>query len=277
MTSLDFVAVGPQRTGTTWMHEVFEPHPQLCLPRHVKETMFFDRYYQKGSGWYEAHFKHGTAGQIRGEFGPTYFDCPDAPARIHAMNPICKIIVNVRNPIDRALSLYRHHLTRGRLRGTFREAFDTHPRILDSGRYSVHIPRWINQFGSERIHYVALDDIYERPAVLTGGVCDFLGISYDVDLDWSKSKVGAPNVPWSRRLAGAAVKTSNWLHGKRLHWLVHTAKRWRIQKLFLAGATHPLPQLTGEEREELLKVYSDDIAYLEELLDRSFENWRAAA
>ena len=142
---LNFVCVGPQRTGSTWLHQHLTQHPAICFPQDVKETMFFDRYYEKGLSWYTAHFTHRGEKQLCGEIAPTYFDVDVVPTRLHQLNPECRIIINLRNPVSRTLSLYRHHLSKGRVRGSFEEAVLQMPRIIDSGKYALHIPRWLNK------------------------------------------------------------------------------------------------------------------------------------
>lgn len=63
---LDFVAVGPEKTGTTWIYSYLK-EPGVCFPLEVKEIFFFDKFYNKGLGWYMCHFKHCQAESRKGE------------------------------------------------------------------------------------------------------------------------------------------------------------------------------------------------------------------
>ena len=85
---VDFLGVGPQRTGSSWLHGRLSGHPGLRFPRHVKETMFFDERYGRGVEWYAACFLPGHENTQTGEFGPTYFDTAEA---IHRMSVEGKI------------------------------------------------------------------------------------------------------------------------------------------------------------------------------------------
>lgn len=161
--TIDFVGIGPQRTGSSWLYQMLQFHPTMCFPNNVKETMFFEKYYNKGMSWYAAHFRHQTAGQICGEIGPTYFDIETAPAQIYQLNSKCKIIVNLRHPVQRALSLYRHYLSLGKVRGNFSQAVVQMPRLIDAGKYSKHLPRWLETFGKERVFTIFLDEIESQP------------------------------------------------------------------------------------------------------------------
>jgi hypothetical protein len=72
----DFIAVGPPRTGTTWLHGVL--YHRVSLPRGVKETYFFDHFYAKGLNWYSHYFGDSADGHRVGEIAPTYFASAEA-------------------------------------------------------------------------------------------------------------------------------------------------------------------------------------------------------
>lgn len=110
---LNFVAVGPQRTGTTWMYEMLRRHPKICVPEAVKETMFFDRYYERGLDWYRQYYREAGTDQLCGEVAPTYFDVPEVPARTQDISSGCTIFITLRNPVERARSLFLHNLKKG--------------------------------------------------------------------------------------------------------------------------------------------------------------------
>src|SRR5439155_1562759 len=100
----DFIAVGPGRTGTTWLHEVLKGH--VGLPE-IKEIQFFKWHYEKGLRWYASHFTKCPAGRPVGEICPVYFNSEIARSRIAEDLPRCKIICSLRDPVDRAYSHYR--------------------------------------------------------------------------------------------------------------------------------------------------------------------------
>src|SRR5687767_13691009 len=134
---LDFVCIGPQRAGTTWLYECMRNHPCLLVPSSVKETYFFDRHYQRGFDWYWGHFasRHGA---IYGEIAPTYLTSTEAHSRIHGHNANCRILAVLRDPVERAYSLFLHERRKGRVSGSFLEAIRSHPNILEGSRYARH-------------------------------------------------------------------------------------------------------------------------------------------
>ena len=100
----DFIAVGPPRTATTWLHEVLQGH--VCLPADRKETDFFTRFYDRGLDWYADYFRHCEGEIPVGELSPMYFASPPG-ARGFARSAGCKIICSLRDPVERAYSNYR--------------------------------------------------------------------------------------------------------------------------------------------------------------------------
>ena len=113
----DFLIIGTQRGGTTSLHRYLDAHP--CVgPAANKDLHFFDRRYHKGLAWYQGHFPtfiekyyaehlRGRA-FVTGEASPSYLFHPFAPKRVAKAMPHVKLIVLLRNPIDRAYSQYHH-------------------------------------------------------------------------------------------------------------------------------------------------------------------------
>ncbi len=107
----DFLVIGAMRSGTTSLHDLLVQHPEI-VPGIKKEVHYFDLQYDHGERWYRAHFPLQTSlklnGQLTGEASPYYLSHPLAPARAAATVPNAKLIVVLRNPIDRAYSHYWH-------------------------------------------------------------------------------------------------------------------------------------------------------------------------
>ncbi|MDY6784004.1 MAG: sulfotransferase domain-containing protein [Cyanobacteriota bacterium] len=268
---LDLVGVGPQRTGSSWLYQMLQSHPALCFPKNVKETMFFEKYSSKGLSWYAAHFRHQTDGQICGEIGPTYFDIETAPQQIYQLNPRCKIIVNLRHPLHRALSLYRHYLALGKVKGSFSQAAVQMPRLIDAGKYSKHLLRWIETFGEERVFLLLLDDIESQPDRVLEKIYDFLKIESIEVPNRVKEKINSATMPRLPILAKIATKIAIYLRANRWHNIVELGKKLGLRKVY--AGQKALPGLTGEEKERLLNIYQEDIIFVEYLTKKSLKKW----
>lgn len=271
---LHFVGVGPQRTGTSWLNQMLHCHPSLCLPKDVDEPMFFDVYFGKGIQWYTTRFNSRKLAQLCGDISPTYFDVENVPDRIYQMNPNCKIIVNLRNPISRAVSLYRHHLSKGRVRGSFTDAVSQMPRIITSGEYAKHLPRWLGKFGSEQILFILLDDIKTNPQSVYNNICEFLGISMHPLPQTGYKKINPITMPRYFWLAKINARIVTWLISKNLFAIVKLGKRLGLRKLVYEGWDKKMPELIPSEMRWLIKQYEADIVYLENLLERDLSIWR---
>ncbi|MDY7015311.1 MAG: sulfotransferase domain-containing protein [Cyanobacteriota bacterium] len=267
----DFVGVGPQRTGSSWLYQMLQSHPSLCFPKNVKETMFFEKYYDRGLAWYAAHFNERREGQLCGEIGSTYFDVEMAPERIHQLNPHCKIIINLRHPLQRAESLYRHALSLGEVEGSFSNAVAQKPRIVEAGYYSRHLPRWLETFGRDRIFWILLEDIQSQPDRVLKSIYDFLEIEAIELPDGAKGKINTATMPRFPLLAKIATQIAIYLRANRWHRVVELGKALGLRRVYTGSKT--LPSLTLEEREELFKLYQKEVEFVENLTRRSLPEW----
>ena len=128
-----FLGIGVPRSGTTWLHELFKTHPQVYVPKYRKEINFFNKNYERGIDWYEKYFPSDVrAGKYRaiGEITPFYLFHDECIERILKMPSITKLIVNLRNPVNRAYSFYVIMIQNGKCVGTFEECMSQHPVIL---------------------------------------------------------------------------------------------------------------------------------------------------
>ena len=107
MTKPNFLIIGAQRCGTTSLYNYLIQHPQI-VPSSKKEVHFFDLNFHLGQSWYEKHFPEVSDNILTGEASPYYIFHPLCPKRIFDYDPSVKLIVILRNPIDRAYSHYRH-------------------------------------------------------------------------------------------------------------------------------------------------------------------------
>jgi glycosyltransferase involved in cell wall biosynthesis len=268
---LHFAGIGPQRTATTWLYEMLSRHPSIAFPGGVKETKFFDERFQKGLAWFERHFADAAPGQIRGEIAPTYFDDDAARARLKRAFPDLKVIVNLRNPVDRAFSLYRLELMKGRVSGGFKEAAAKNSRIITSGHYARYCPRWEAEFGRDRVLYLVHEDISADPAAVLDCVYDFIGVPRVAMPSLVDERFSMTDVPRHPPLARIFSRTATFLRSHRAHWLVNLGKKAGLRAIYGGGRAQPL---TAELRENLLQVFEPDIRWVEERTGRVFPQWR---
>ncbi len=196
-----FLLVGGQRCGTTSLFEALAQHPAVHRPPGRKGIHYFDVSYHHGMAWYRGHFPlaiRPPSRAITGESSPYYMFHPLAAERIARDLPGVKLVVALRDPVERAYSAHAHELARGyetepferaiemesrRLRGeTRRLSADPtasshahrHQAYLARGRYIEQLERLEALVGRARIHVVDSGAFFASPEPVFGALLDFL-------------------------------------------------------------------------------------------------------
>ena len=114
----DFLYIVPDNAASTWIYEVFRQHPEIFMSP-AKELFFFDYYFRKGWPWYLRHFRRARAEKpVIGEVSHDYLFSSEACNTIFASLPAVRLMVCLREPIDRAFSSYLYMLKQGRISGS---------------------------------------------------------------------------------------------------------------------------------------------------------------
>lgn len=199
----DFLVIGVMKGGTTSMFQYLAAHPQV-RPPFRKEIKFFDIHYTKGLNWYRAHFPlqfKMEDGAVTGEATPYYIFHPLAAQRVAKVLPGAKLIVMLRNPVDRAYSHYSHMRRVGREPLSFEDALASEPdrlageaekiiadpncstfvhvhySYLARGRYAEQLPRWFEHFPHEQVLILPSEGLTTAPAQVFQKALDFLGLN----------------------------------------------------------------------------------------------------
>ena len=102
----NFLYIGPDKSGSTWMYNILSQHPECYVPT-IKDIYFFDQFYYKGIDWYLSFFKDASHNyKAVGELSHDYLYSKKAAERIFFHYPKVKLITCLRNPIDRTFSNY---------------------------------------------------------------------------------------------------------------------------------------------------------------------------
>jgi LPS sulfotransferase NodH len=266
-----FIAVGPQRTGTTWLHTVLAGH--AGLPRGVKEPQFFDRHYHKGIAWYAAHFSHCRVGCQIGEIAPTYFHSPQARRRIASTIPDCRIICTLRDPVERVYSLYKLMRQYGWTRASFEEALERHAEMLDSSRYGTHVGDWLELFGREQVLVMFYEDLKTDPDGYLTAVCSFLGIAKPRSTSVVKRVNESAPAARYYHLARLSQAVADWLRSHRAYPVISVAKRLGLRELVFGGG-ESVPPVDPALAVRLRARLTPEVERLEELVGRDLSAWR---
>ncbi|MEG4939279.1 tetratricopeptide repeat protein [Microcoleus sp. F4-D5] len=189
----NFIIIGCQRCGTTSLYTYLAQHPQILTPIK-KEMDFFSWHFDRGIDWYLAHFPPMPRGEqfVTGEASPSYFDFRKAPERLYSLFPETKLIVLLRNPVDRAISqFYRLTGLNWEARSLDRVISDEIERLsqnpeyiigeepgnyLARGRYIEFIKNWRAFFPREQLLILKSEDFYAGAATTLKQVLEFLDL-----------------------------------------------------------------------------------------------------
>jgi len=210
----DFLIVGTKRGGTTSLWNWLDGHPQVLSmfpkPRGLKSTDYFFSASQRGERWYRSHF-HTAAYRalaasrrgpvVNGEASPYYMYGPHVPRHLAQAVPDARIIVLLRDPVERAYSHYQERRQQGAETLSFADALDAEEsrvaehrdRLLDNpdlysaevdffsyrdrGVYLPQVQRLYAAYPSEQVLVLRSEDLYTEPQTAFDTACDFLGIS----------------------------------------------------------------------------------------------------
>ena len=207
----DFVILGAMKSGTTSLYNFVVKHPAI-VPAAQKEVQYFSarHRYRLGKLWYRSNFptnlsrrrfyKKTNQKLLSGEATPAYLFYPIVPGRMKEALPDVKLIVILRNPVDRAYSHYHHILRKNMTTLSFENAikseekrraeeserlikdpnfiftrYRVHP-YLTRGVYADQLERWFKHYNRKQFLILATEGLHENPQRTLDQVFDFLGV-----------------------------------------------------------------------------------------------------
>ena len=298
----DFFLIGAPKAGTTALHSALALHPDLYLSP-VKEPKFFlcdgppprtggpgDAHSYREWIWqrdeYEALFAGAPEGTRRGESTPFYLSDPAALGRIREAVPEARLLVVLRDPVDRAYSNWAHLWTDGlEPERNFLDACELEPRriaegwapfwrYLSTGLYGRQLQHLYSVFPAEQVQVIRYKSLVDAPAATLDAICTFLGVRTGLLTEAPPANVGAyvPPTLYTRVLqrlfreganVGSHLPPQVWRKASLpLQWLIQRAPQHR-------------PELSEDDRATLIEYFLEDIALVEELTGWDLEQWRA--
>lgn len=193
-----FIIIGSMRCGTTSLYEYLTYHPQF-VPALKKEVKFFNFNYESGKDWYKAHFPSilEGSGYITGEGSPDHLYYPEVATKIKELFPDMKLIVMLRNPVERSISQYYHWVKVGAEYRSLEKAIADEIELIeqmaspnfngvikrkgDSGCllesvYIHFLEKWMSVIPKEQFLIIKSEDFYANTADSLRQVYDFIGL-----------------------------------------------------------------------------------------------------
>jgi hypothetical protein len=274
------ICIGAQKAGTTWLYEQFIQNPCIALPKLKEVNYFNDKYssyteqvlcnYEHGIEWYISQLAH-SEGKIAIDFSPNYLWDKNAALRMSKDVPQAKIVVILRDPVERAYSQFIHSRKNFYTGKTFREAITRHPDIIERGFYGKQLAVYLSLFPKNQIGVFFYSDLKRDPCAFLCSVYKFLDIKEYVPENIYKrvNEAKEPKLELITKLVTKIYKLKN-LPGFRLFWrntTLHLIGNWVLKKVrqLNLGAVKASEGLT-ESALVLVGVYESDKTQLEQAI-----------
>lgn len=264
-----FVIIGAVKGATTWIHNQLQHNPSVYLPG--PEPHFFSQEYDRGLDHYRALFAPARPDQLRGEKSADYFAHPDAAARLARTLPGARLVLQLRNPVDRAYSDYKMLFRRGVVtQGP--EVYlggrdNDQPRFLEDGLYAKHLTRWLDLFDREQLMVLLFEDVKASPVEVVSAVSAHIGAPdhFSVDVGTRpRNDSKAQFLPLPVRSALAPLKQATRpLRGNPVFE--------GVRRVFAREIAYP--PLSDALRRRMTDFYAPDVERLAAIIGRDLSDW----
>jgi len=298
---MDFVIIGAQKAATTWLTHALNAHHDIYLPKD--EIPIFEDDCDNEAYFYgiEKMYQEEAEDKIQGIKNTHLMFYDESPGLICSKYPNIKIIVALRNPIERLVSSYYWHMRVGSV--PLMEINEGVERILNLGSqskdwctifepgfYSKQIKHYYKYFKQEQFHFILHDDIKMNSMGVLEGLFEFVGVDAEVNLidkNINNSKPKEAIYPLSRikwlKLRNSLI-LYNSVDGRRVLWkdISEQKVHKRFINAFVVGVDRLIwsiiignkkPVLSDEIKRRIRDVYINDINELDALIGRRIPNW----
>lgn len=308
----NFILAGAVKSGSTSLYEYLDQHPDIFMSP-IKEPHYFSagdmdfnsfrplirervnqfnvkqflasemkkkvhRAYLSDWNDYLQLFKNVRTESAIGEASTSYLWSPSAPAAIQSKIPESRIIILLRNPVERAFAHYLMDLKNGLTKFSFGDALHADRNTLDpswgknsmyveTGLYCSQVKRFLSVFNRNQVLILLFDEFRSNPILVTQRIYGFLGVD----------ETFIPDVSQKRNEAGLPKNTliSSIYNNQLIRRYVTGNLKEKIKKQFkpFFFKTSGLPELKEKERQLLIYLFKKDINELEDLIHKDLQQW----
>lgn len=244
------VFCGPMKSGTTWVHAYLKARGDVCLPARTKEIFYFDRYYRRGSAWYEAQFRPAPHHRMVADVAPSILAHPEAPARVAKTLPEARAVILRRDPVARAWSHYLHLKRYGYTSAPLAQAIEAHPVIIQASLVDLWLERWRAALGAERVSVLDTALLSSDAQAFSRQVDGLLGLPESKVSAGGIGRINGAALPRHYLISKAARKISYALRDIGLDAVVQAARDRGWNRIYARrSGSQPPPAATEADRE----------------------------
>jgi len=273
--------VGAPKAGTTSLHAYLKESPDIFMSP-IKEPNYFSaktipdnttKKMIRDKNKYLELFKNGTNKKYLGESSPSYLSDSEAPKLIHEVSPNAKIIICLRDPVERIFSNYLMNYNLGKLKFSFHEAIqislkEENPttlsfRRLRGGLYFDDVKRYLEKFGSDNVVIIIFEELVLDLNKNVEKILNFLGVRYSIDFEKkTHNPYSIPRLPFASKL----------MTSKTMHKIIDTnlfpplTRKFVREKILFKYPQKP--KINEKDRKILVDYYNNDVNKLEKILGK---------
>ncbi|MFC3204453.1 sulfotransferase family protein [Alteromonas oceani] len=259
-TSPHFIGIGAQRSGTSWMFECFLEHPEIYMPR--KEMQFFNKRPLSELPEYLSQFKETD--KISGEITPDYLSSREAIDGIAEAFPDIKLIVILRNPVERTRSSHNLYKERGVTSdNTLLEAIENHSAAYEKSLYGEQIEYLFSKINRDNVKIVFFEDLKTDPIGLIQNIFSFIGVDSSFVPSAANRNFNASSIGFgSNRIAKTLTLIQNYLFKRSWGRAILQIKKTEFFKRFKSSLIEK-KKVKPEENAKYYIHFKNDIDKLE--------------
>lgn len=265
------IYIGPDKAGSSWLFKLFANHPDIYVTP-AKDLYFFDRYYNKGMDWYAKQFAGGYNHRLVSEISHDYLYDETAAQRMQQHVADAKLVICLREPVERTFSAYLHLVKSGHFKGTFEEALEAHPGIINRSLYGKHVRTLLNYFPKSQLYTAVFDDLKASGQRFADQMLDAL----DVPRVRLPEDVRQKSLPAGRSRSVRLTQSVRWMGNAcrdlGMPGIVGRVKSSRLVQsmLFAPYSQEEKPRPAVEACKDIRRLFARDLELLDEVLDANF-------
>ena len=277
-----------RKSGTTWLAKMLQSHPEIGFSRD-KEISFFNNVWAlvdkphkskletEGIELYEKYFNKG---KIVGEWSVTYAPDPNVAKRIKNYFPNVKILVSLRDPVERTFSFYKYakYVRLIDNSKTFEDAIKRHSDYIEGSMYYPQLKRYFDLFPKENIKVVLLDDIVKDNRSVIRDLYSFLGVNSSFMPEGIDDKTNVAREVKHKfifKSLRSFLLLMRIFVPKSLRPGARVSGKKMFRRLIVEFTSEPVgvDSLREETRKNLLEVFKPDIERTAKLIGRDLSAW----
>jgi hypothetical protein len=260
----NFLYIGTSKAGSTWIFKLLSWHPQIYM-YPGKDIGFFTRDYAKGWDWYRSNFKPEARHKVVGEVSHSYLVSQEARDRIHACIPDVKMLVCLREPVERIFSQYLDGIKNGKITGPIEDNLNNTNSLIERSRYGTYLKSYLELFPRAQIHITSFDKLVSSPDEFARDIFEFLGVDALAIPEQMKQKILPAGQPRVRSIAMAAKKLAKVARSIGLTKLQGKAKTSPTVRnlLYRPFTDNSRPTMPPDIRDRLRGMMADEVRRLD--------------